>query len=98
MIIARGLLLGSLSERIDKLKKAKATRILDQLLVNQKLNAPYIDDPNDFEYMDFITVYYNIGSMKNLRWCNTVNEALEVIEALPNMAVIALDISDEFKE
>lgn len=81
------------------MKKQKATRILQELELQQYKSSVDPDWGNpDWQHDDFITVYYNIGDMKNLRWCNTVNDALEVIESLPSIAVIALDVSDDFME
>lgn len=80
------------------MKKAKAFRILNRVKQQQILDAPYITFPEDYEFLDFITVYYNIGVMKNLRYANTVDEALSVVEALPSSAKIALGIGDEFRD
>lgn len=80
------------------MKKAKATRLLSELELQQYKESVENYYDGDWRFMDFITVYYNIGVMKNLRYCNTVNDALEVVEALPSISIIALEIGDEFKE
>jgi hypothetical protein len=80
------------------MNKLSAIRRLERIRRQQKQASPYLDNPKDWEYLDFITVYYRQGALtNNLVWCNTVNEALEELRKLDNHQ-IALEIGDVFKE
>jgi len=85
-------------------RKQRAISILESLKYNQEQNSPYIDHPDDWEMMDFITVYHKKLGKKDgneveraeLVWCNTANEAIEEINKINAINGFALDISDEW--
>ena len=88
------------------MRKDTALEILQHQLVRQIHNAPYSDNPEDWEHMDFITVWHkklNNEERKKLQkggydseWCNTVAEAIEVVGSINAVNGFALDISDEW--
>ena len=78
------------------MNKQQTLNLLMEIRIHQRDNIPYYD--GNVDYMDFITVYYNIGKKKNLNWCNTVKDAQEVVNKLTNKHKIAIEINDEFYE
>lgn len=78
------------------MNKNEAIELLQDLYQEQQRDAEYYD--GNFEYMDFITVYFNIDKNKELKWCNTVNDAIDVVNKLPDNAKIAVEIGDDLNE
>ena len=77
----------------------EAIEQLEDLYQDQQRDKEYYD--GDWEYMDFITVYFyhienNVVMNKNLVWCNTVNEAIDTVNKLRKDSKVALEVGDEF--
>ena len=62
--------------------KAEAFQVMDQ-----------IDDAYGID--EFITVYFNLGRKKDLRFCNDSDEAKQVLDEINDSAKIAIEVDEK---
>lgn len=79
------------------MNKKKALMLLDAIKKDYIANGDPEYDEIDHE---FITVYFNLGRKKDLRWCNGFDDAIDEVRKLTDEHKIAIQIErlELFKE